>query len=647
MLFFFCGYLPAALAQQPQAASSTSRRIITPADTMPFTYTFALSPERSYPSDDTLPNEDFRQYNPARRQLIDWGTLGNLGSSARPLLFETFARRGFDMGIHAFDLYHVQPEDLRFYRNTRSLTNVFFSQGRTQFDGMLNARFARTFAGGTNFSLDYRTINNIGQYRYQRDKHNALALGLWIPVSRRYELFLIYARNVNRQEENGGIVTDTIFGSDAFSGPITAPIRLPDGRAYTRTDDQRYQLTQHLKFAGAVGKRELRATHSMTWALQNFKFADAGLEDDRSFFDTFLVDQRGLRNFIDLKRLDNTFEISTFKAKKEGRPSDILSAGLAHSFFDLHEETRDTTFSNLFLTGKLAITPSERFAFVATANLGLLGDNFGEYQLNGDLSLGLGKAGQLRAGLRSQLYPPALLFQSLYVSKRPVWQNAFVKPVENSLSATYSLPLIGLEITARTHLLNNYLYYDQKGVASQTTSPVQVAQLILRENIRVGPIHLDNTIALQQNNRSDVLRLPDWFTKNSLYFSGKVFKKRMSLDAGFDFRLNSEFRPDGYQPLTAQFYLQDSLTQKPFPWLDAFISFKVQSFRLFFRYENLGTILWDKTAVNYQTAYYPQPFGTFRLGIGWRFMDRNTSEGENTNVTPPGGSSAPPSGSRF
>ncbi len=635
LVFAACVMPFSARTQDITAASSTIRPV--ERDTSPLLFTFALSPERAFMADDTLTDRNFRMYDPARRQPIDWGTLGNLGSAARPLLYETMPRLGFDPGVHAFDLYNLYPDDLRFYRNSRSFSEVYFSQGKTQLDGMLNARFARTFAGGANFSLDYRSINNLGEYRYQREKHNALSFGIWLPVGTRYDGFVIFSKNVNRQQENGGIVTDTVFGKEQFSGPISAEVRLPAEQALTRLADQTLQLTQHLKFAGSSGegRRVLRATHTVSWTKTDYKFADANLGQDSFFFDTFLTDRRGIRHFMSLNRLNNALTISTFKAKNKNRPSDVLSVGLLHSFFDLNQEPRDSTFSNLFLTGNMAITPSEGFALVAQGNLGLL-SNFGEYRISGELEIGFGKVGRLRAGVLSQRYPPALLFYRLYVSKRLLWQNNFEKPLENSLYATYALPLAGLEITARTHLINNYLYYDQAGVAVQTTSPLQVAQFIITENLGLGPIRFENTVALQQSNRSDVLRLPRWFTKNSLYFSGKLFHKRLQLDAGVDFRMNSDFRPDGYQPVTWQFHLQDSLTQKSYPWVDVFAAFKVQSFRFFVRYENMSTI-WNKTEVAYQTAHYPQPFGALRFGIAWRFMDSNEKEPGATPSGPPQG----------
>lgn len=633
----------------PVSPPVTPPRILTPVDTTPLAYTLPQTPERLEPEEDTLPDYHFRIYNPARQRPVDYGTLGNLGSSARPLFFETQPRQGFDAGVHAFDLYNLRPDDLRFYRHARSYSDVFFSQGRTQQEGMLNARLARTFAGGTTFSLDYRTINNLGQFRHQRDQHLALLFGIWVPKGKRYEGFLIFAKNINRQQENGGILNDTVFGGDQLQGPIAAEVRLPDDQATTRLADQTLQLTQHLRFLGSNDsrRRALRATHTFAWQQQQFKFYDQGLAGDTVFFRNFLTDRRGLRHFIDLDRLDNTLGLSTFKEKRAGRPSDVLTLGLMHSYFRLRQEPRDSAFSNLFLTGHLAITPSDKFAFVARGALGLLA-NIGEYRLQGELTLGLGRVGVLRASLLSQRRPPSLLHHQLFVSQRPIWRNDFQKPVETTLSGTYALPAVGFEATVRTHLVSNYLYFDQNGAPAQTGAPVQVAQLLVSENLRLGGLRFDNTIALQQSNRlGEVLRLPQWFSRNSLYYAGKIFKKRLYITVGADFRINSEFRPDAYQPLSWQFHLQDSLTQKPYPSLDLFAAFKVQSFRFFFRYENLRT-LWDKKEVYYQTAYHPQPFGAIRLGIAWRFLDSNLPEAGAAIPPPgtgPGGSTLPPTGS--
>jgi hypothetical protein len=630
-----------------QISIDTARSVLSSADTTAVFYLFASAPERIYPDGDTLPGATFRMYDPARRPIIDWGTLGNIGASARPLFFQTDVRRGVQTGYRVFDLYYLRADDLPFYPNSRALTDLFVSQGQRQSDLMVRAKFSRTFARGVNFSLLHQSMVNIGQYQYQAARHMALTFGLWYPVSRRFDSFLIAARNVSRQQENGGLADPSEIAGGLFGGPITASIRLPDLQALTRHAYTDLTWINHWTPVGdsAARKRALRLTHRTDWSTGRFKFSDPGsrpgvpLRNDSAFFDTFLVDQRGIRHYAELRRLDNSIELATFKRKSPQAPSDMLAVGVQHTLFRWRQEPfADTALQNLFLTGRLLIAPSARFGLWANGSAGLLA-NFGEYQLHGQLRLNLGVAGELQAALISQRYPPTLLAHRLGVSQRPFWQNAFEKPVENMLSATYLLPVVGLSVTAQTHQMNNYLYFDQRGLPAQTGAPLQVAQLLVREHLRWKRLRLDLTLAAQRFNRTDVVRLPEWFIKGALYHSGYLFQKRLLLEAGIDFRMNSAFQADAYQPLTAQFHLQDGFIAQSYPWIDVFAAFKVQAFRFFFRYENLTT-LWADNRLFFQTAYYAQPFGAIRFGIAWRFLDDSRPEGPANGTTP----TSPPAG---
>jgi hypothetical protein len=96
--------------------------------------------------------------------------------------------------------------------------------------------------------------------------------------------------------------------------------------------------------------------------------------------------------------------------------------------------------------------------------------------------------------------------------------------------------------------------------------------------------------------------------------------------------------------MIGQFQLQDTFEQKPYPWLDAFLSVKIQTFRLYFRFENMAP-LWNKTSNLYLTANHPQNRASFRIGISWRFLDNNVAGQEQDNGgNGGGGSNGPPPG---
>jgi Putative porin len=641
-----------AAAQVPgEAASSTSQPIVpafNPADTLPLFYVQLADITRRQPADDTLPDAVFRTYDPARLSVIDWGTLGNVGASARPMLFEPRARAGFATGIVPFELYRQRPEDLRFYKHTKTFSEVTFERGATQRESNSATALSRTFAGGTVAAIDYRTINNLGQYRNQRTKHSTVNAGIWVPVSKRYEFFLLYSGNTFRQRDNGGIRYDEEPGGPFFNGPISLAVNLDDEDAKSVQNFRTGRFIQTLKFQTASG-RTFAAQHTAAYSRESWKYSDpqsatANQTADSLFYGPFLTDRRGIRHYLEVRQVTNEVTISTTKSKKEGRPTDGFSAGLRHSIFWVRPDQRaDSVVNNVFATGRFALTPNDRFGLVATGDLGLVGTSAGEYRLDGRILLGLGKAGVLEGRVLTQRRPADLIHTDLWVTQQRVWSQNFQKPVENTLSATYRLPLVGFTATGQTHVVANYLYFDQQGLPRQSNA-VNVSQLILREDFRLWRIHSHNTVALQATTNPDVVRLPTWFAKSSLYVQGKIFKKQMLANAGVDVRTHSAFRPDSYQPVIGQFQLQDTLTQQPYLWLDAFLSVKLQSFRFYLRVENLAS-MWRPDQVWYQTAWHPQLYGGvpggLRLGLTWRFFDSNQPD---PNDVGGGGSNGPPTG---
>src|ERR1700743_1807658 len=54
----------------------------------------------------------------------NWINLGNLGAPARNLQFSPRMTSGWDMGLHAYDLYLFKPEDTRFFNTTKAYTEL-------------------------------------------------------------------------------------------------------------------------------------------------------------------------------------------------------------------------------------------------------------------------------------------------------------------------------------------------------------------------------------------------------------------------------------------------------------------------------------------------------------------------------------------
>jgi hypothetical protein len=621
---------------QDSVSLSDLRLLAEPDDTTVFSYYLLSDLGRPIIAADTLADDAWRLFDPVRSANgFDQGNLGNSGSAARPLWFLVKPRLGFDLGYHAFDLYKALPDSIRFVKNERSFTDITYYQGRSQSESALKARFGRTFQRGANLVIEYKNINHKGQYLYQQAKHNALQFGLWYPFSSRYTGVVTYGRNTHEQEENGGIVSDTLFGQGPLSGPLNLPIRLSKQVGGTRYSDQTLRYVQILQLVGKADKTGLQLRHSAEYQNANYKFNyKLPNGSDSLIYPLFMVEGRGLRNFAHTRRVTNQIGTALkLNSMQAGRFENQLDIGLQHDYIWLNQEPDTSVRQQIFAKGALFSQFSERFQLTADAALGLV-STLGEYQLKFYSRLDLGKIGNLDFHLLNQRVQPFKIHERMDVSFKPIWNQDLQKPIETSLNASYQLPVIGLKAGVGLHQINGFIYHDTLGHARQTNAPVQVVQFSLRQIVHFRPFFFEYNFGLQESNVTDLIHLPTWMAKGSLTYRGYLFKKNALMHMGVSARINSPTQYDSWLPITGQFYLQNEVTSASVLWIDAYLDMKVKRFRTFFSYENLSG-LWQKSLF-YQTAYYPQHPGQIRFGIGWLFSDTNIKT--DTSTSSPTGS---------
>ncbi len=633
--------------QRPQAGIGATNPDGTPANSSIFAgqedfddrdtfgvFSFLVNnPNRETPYSDSLLGNYFHQYDPARHRELDFAHLGNLGSAHYPVFFQTVPRRGFDIGLHQYDLYMTRAADLPFYRLEKAYTNIGYTQGSEQADGYFTAEFSRNFADGLNFSVDYKKISQIGrqdQYPNQNTRNTTFATGLWLHgKGGHYDGFFAFASNTIEQEDNGGLIQEPARDGNVET-PASAQVFLEDGQ--TRYTTREWQYTQYYRFGGqsdSTGRqrRAFTLAHHINFLNSTYLFSDAYTVADDSFYTRFpqlLVDERGARLFLSHRAIENSFRISTYKLRDGNQTNvareqrDLLEAGITHiNHFVEQEGAPDTVLNNLLLHGRWLLQPSTRLRFEAFGHLNLWA-NGGDYQAGGSLRLNLGKWGTLNVKASNQLYSPNLIQHRFYLTQRRLWENNFRQTVETNLQASYYLPIIDLEVGGGYYLFNEFIYFDTSGTPRQTSVPVSVLQLVAKKNFRLWRIHLDNTVAVQKATL-DVIRLPEVLGKHSLYYSGTWFKV-LDVQLGVDLRWNTTYFANYYNPFIGQFHLQNSQETRLYPALDAFFSMRVRKFRAFFKLENMSSFL-IQDRLYYQTAYYAFPDVALRWGIKWRLVN--------------------------
>lgn len=101
--------------------------------------------------------------------------LGNLGNASRSILFAPYLKPGWDPGFHAFDIYKLKPEEIRFFNTTRPYSELnYFLGSRTE--QIIEVMHTQNIQPNWNASFRYRFINSPGFFQNQNTNHNNLLL---------------------------------------------------------------------------------------------------------------------------------------------------------------------------------------------------------------------------------------------------------------------------------------------------------------------------------------------------------------------------------------------------------------------------------------------------------------------------------------
>ena len=208
--------------------------------------------------------------------------------------------------------------------------------------------------------------------------------------------------------------------------------------------------------------------------------------------------------------------------------------------------------------------------------------------------------------------------------KRYNWQNNFNNEEVNGIDFVFDSKKW---IFASVHLTNidNYAYFDTDDDTRQA-KPMQASQTVnyfkvkLSKEIRFGKFALDNQFIYQKvSSEEDVLRVPDFITRNTLYYGSYIFNgKPLYLETGITFSYFSKYLMNAYNPLISEYYLQDDREFGGFPLFDLFVNFKVKTMRVYFKLEHFNSGFSES---NYYSApTYPYRDFVIRFGLVWNFF---------------------------
>lgn len=602
----------------------------------------------------------FQRYIPILMGDVDHNYLGNFGAAHYPLLYQQRFREGLDLGFHNYDGYLITKKDVPFYNSRKPYSEASYNAA-SQEDAYIQAKFSQNFSRRANIFLSYRRANHKGGYTNQQVRHSNYTFSTWYrSPNDKYKVFASYAGNTIKNKNNGGIQGDTLLNLTIYKNKRDlVPVRLSDSQTeYTHNE---FSLSQYWNpfnktekrvrfvvdtlpmldstvvetdsaFAARLVKRRIPPKamsdhpelpesgffrHEFTYKREKLKFFDTHPTDNIDYYSFFLTNDLGLRNFVRINQLENQFSTRLLLSGQEKDSYFMIEPGIAYAFSWIYQDPLKYNHHSLRVLGKMR-TQLKDFMYLDAETQISLADNAGDYLFKANLEVDLKNIGAVETGVTQQNYSPALLQERLYISGVPIWDQTLLKPLETQAYIRYRNEKLKAAIEGSFQFLNRWIYYDTLRLPAQALTAISVGQIILTKDFHFNKIFLENKAAVQFIS-SNLLALPKFWLRSSIFYENILFKNNLQLRTGFDIRYNTNFYGDAFFPVASQFYRQYDKKLVFYPVADLFAAIKVKQFKAFLKVENMSQLILQKS---YLTAPdYPSRDWLFKFGLSWMFMD--------------------------
>ncbi len=591
--------------------------------------------------DTTLTIQKEYRYNYLRKDDFELMPFANVGQPYTKLGVD-FERFGMypKMGARAKSFNYIEIEGIDYYNVATPMTDLFF---KTTFEQgqLLDAMLTFNTSERLNFSLHYKGFRSLGKYQYsQAESGNFRTTTNYVTKNGRYRLRAHIAAQDIVSEENGGLINkEEQFesGDDNFTNRIRVDVRFADaeskilGKRYYL--DHSYKLLRSQKDSSRVERTALSIGHKFSYETKYYQYGQNAQND---YFGEGLLSS--IDDKANLKTMFNEVNLE-FNNLTLGRLQGNISLYNYDYFFNSILITETQRIQNQLKGEEIALGGSYSKQF---GKLGVEG--WVKYNLVGDLTGSIFNASatykfneksKFRLGVHSSTSMPDfnfLLYQSDYTNYN--WQNtsAFEKEKVNGLRANFDSEVWG-DLSLAYTTVGNYSYFAsapgilvEEDQGQSAIKPFQEKNILnhtkiqYRKEFKVGSFALNNTLMYQNvSQANDVLNLPQFVTRNTLYFSSDVFKKAMFLQTGITFKYFTAYNIDAYNPVLGEFYTQNKEKLGGFPLLDFFINARIQQTRIYLKAEHFNSSF-GKSYNFYAAPNYPYRDFVIRFGLVWNFF---------------------------
>ena len=576
------------------------------------------------------------KYNYLRKDLFGLMPFANEGQSYTRLKYSLKNRNAMpSFGHEAKRFNFMSAEDINYYSVATPFSDLYFKtvmeQGQN-LDAFITVNTAPQF----NFSIAYKGLRSLGKYINQLSSTgNFRFTSSYASLNKRYVANAHFVAQDISNGENGGLTADNDFESEdaAFNSRPRLEVYFKDAESLLK--GKRLFLDHYFRINKEQSSSNWFVNHQIKYEYETFEFSQPTVIST-------ILDSNG--NQSELSRFGNTNQNSIVDKSRYNSLYNKIGAEFQNSllgkFEFFVEDFRDNNYYNQVVISGNQIIPSSINSEITRAG-GKYTFEKDKLKVSGVVSTSLsGPAssnieGAINYAINDKI---KINFEYKNLSKIPDhiynlnqssysaynWSNEFKNEKINSFSADLKSPWINL--SANYQILNDLLYFtDEVNDQFQLLTPRQYGESINYLNVqaskefRYGKFGLDNTVLFQQVEQSDdILNVPEFVTRNTLYYSDHLFKKALYFQTGFIFNYFTNFYANEYNPLLGEFFVQNQKEIGNFPMVDFFVNFRIQRTRIFLKAEHFNSSFTGNTF--YSAPHYPYRDFMLRFGLVWNFF---------------------------
>jgi len=578
------------------------------------------------------------------RQPAWYTSLGNLGSPARETIFNLNNTPGLRLGYDTWNVYKYTIDSIHFINTTRPYTSFSFMLGPKQ---MQWVDMMHTQNINPRWNFTFRIANNVSDGYFKMQKSNGLNAYVssnYKSEDERLETKFAFIYNNFKNDENGGILADSLLSNPNFSNRASIPVNIQPGlRASTSpVHNRQSELQFFVQNNYAWGQKDSLYNEDSTNVQYRFtprfsikhvldirrvlhKYQDA-LPDPAyySFYDSMsFAGNDTVRSYQMNTVIDNRFSLNTFLGKDSQLVHIEAGIGFRYDRFStkdfVHERLMDD-YGSSYVFGQLRkdALKDNQWSYLADLVFFYFGPAAGNLKMDGQFSKSFPKLGQFTLGASQSIVAPTYQ-QGIFKSNVFEINNSFSNTTNTQLYANLWIKALKINMGFKNQLIGNYIYLDESLKFQQYSTVFSVLQFTGRKLFTFGAFSLDNEVVWQQKAGNAPINLPAFLLRHQLAYKAPMFKDRLDAYLGVEVRYHTPYKADGYNAVFNQYYYQDNITLDNVPALSAFFNFKVKRLRAFVIGDQLQQMLWVKNVIN--TPGYPAANAHIRFGFNWIMMN--------------------------